>query len=105
MQNDKCKIIVLLRNNLNCRATSLRAAGGRCSAGAVCAAVDKIEEMREPEDFIGHRKRKDPAATSPTVRYLNHFLKKYINFQLSTFNFQFARQSNNLAFYLCPADK
>ncbi len=22
-----------------------------------CAAVDKIEEKRKPEDFIGHRKR------------------------------------------------
>ena len=33
------------------------AAGGRCSRGAWCAAVDKIEEKRKPEDFIGHRKR------------------------------------------------
>jgi len=23
----------------------------------LCAAVDKIEEMRKPEDFVGHRKR------------------------------------------------
>ncbi len=38
-------------------ATSLRAAGGRCSAGAVCAAVYKIEGKRKSEDFIGHRKR------------------------------------------------
>jgi len=38
-------------------ATSLGAAGGRRSPGAVCAAVDKIEEKRKPEDFIGHRKR------------------------------------------------
>ena len=29
------------------------AAGGRCSEGAVCAAVDKIKERRKPEDFIG----------------------------------------------------
>ena len=34
------------------------AAGGRCSRGGLrCAAVDKIEEERKPEDFIGHRKR------------------------------------------------
>ena len=33
------------------------AAGGRCSAGTLSAAVDKIEEKRKPEDFIGHRKR------------------------------------------------
>ena len=39
------------------RVASLRAAGGRYSAGAVCAAVYKIEEQRKPEDFIGHRKR------------------------------------------------
>ena len=38
---------------------SLRAAGGRCSAGAACAAVDKIEGLRKPEDFVGHRKRSD----------------------------------------------
>jgi hypothetical protein len=40
-------------------AASLRAAGGRCSAGAACAAVDKIEGLRKPEDFVGHRKRSD----------------------------------------------
>ena len=33
------------------------AAGGRCSELIYCAAVDKIEEKRKPEDFIGHRKR------------------------------------------------
>ena len=27
------------------------------------AAVDKIEEMREPEDFIGHRNRMAPVRT------------------------------------------
>ena len=32
------------------------AAGGRYSGVAGCAAVDKIEDQREPEDFIGHRK-------------------------------------------------
>ena len=37
--------------------TSPSAAGGRYSEGAVCAAVDKIEGMRKPENFIGHRKR------------------------------------------------
>ena len=39
-------------------AASLSAASGGYSEGAVCAAVDKIEEKRKPEDFIGHRKRK-----------------------------------------------
>ena len=34
-------------------ATSPSAAGGRYSEGAECAAVDKIEEKRKPEDFIG----------------------------------------------------
>ena len=29
------------------------AAGGRCSEGAVCAAVDKSKERRKPEDLIG----------------------------------------------------
>ena len=38
-------------------AVSPSAASGGCSEGAVCAAVDKIEEKRKPEDFIGHRKR------------------------------------------------
>ena len=27
------------------------------------AAVDKIEEKRKPEDFIGHRNRKSPSVT------------------------------------------
>jgi hypothetical protein len=36
---------------------SASAAGGRASELIYCAAVDKIEEMRKPEDFIGHRKR------------------------------------------------
>ena len=39
-------------------AASLSAASGGYSEGAVCAAVDKIEGKRKPEDFIGHRKRK-----------------------------------------------
>ena len=39
--------------------TSPSAACGRGSKGAVGAAVDKIEEKRKPEDFIGHRKRGD----------------------------------------------
>ena len=33
------------------------AAGGRCRAGALSAAVEKIEEKRKPDDFFGHRKR------------------------------------------------
>ena len=33
------------------------AAGGRCSAGTLNAAVEKIEEKRKPDDFFGHRKR------------------------------------------------
>ena len=33
------------------------AAGGRCSAGTLSAAVEKIEEKRKPDDFFGHRKR------------------------------------------------
>ena len=28
-----------------------------------CAAVDKIEGMRKPEDFIGHRKRDHHSAS------------------------------------------
>ena len=32
------------------------AAGGRCSKAVSCAAVDKIEELRKPEDFIENRK-------------------------------------------------
>ena len=36
---------------------SASAAGGRASELIYCAAVDKIEEKRKPEDFIGHRKR------------------------------------------------
>jgi len=35
----------------------LRAACGRKSGAKASAAVDKIEEKRKPEDFIGHRKR------------------------------------------------
>ena len=31
--------------------------GGKYSELIYCAAVEKIEEMREPEDFFGHRKR------------------------------------------------
>ncbi len=32
------------------------AARGRYSKVTGCAAVDKIEDQRKPEDFIGHRK-------------------------------------------------
>ena len=42
---------------------SLSAAGGRYSEMIYCAAVDKIEEMRKPDDFIGHRKRDCSADT------------------------------------------
>ena len=36
----------------------------------MCAAVDKIEEMRKPEDFVGHRKRSkyQPIILSSIVR-------------------------------------
>ena len=40
-----------------CPMTSASAAGGRASELTYCAAVDKIEEKRKSEDFIGHRKR------------------------------------------------
>ena len=33
------------------------AAGGGVKGGEQVAAVDKIEEKRKPEDFIGHRNR------------------------------------------------
>ena len=51
-------------------ATSPSAAGGRNSEGAVCAAVDKIEEKRKPDDFVGHRKRSwhKPIQLSSIVR-------------------------------------
>ena len=32
---------------------------------ALCAAVDKIEEKRKPEDFVGYRNR-TPGTTKPT---------------------------------------
>ena len=50
---------------------SLRAAGGRSSADAASAAVDKIEGKRKPEDFIGHRKGVDTQN-----RLLQIFVKK-----------------------------
>jgi len=40
-------------------AASPTAAGGGKREGAVCAAVDKIEGMRKPKDFVGYRKRSD----------------------------------------------
>ena len=46
-------------------AASLTAAGGRGREGAACAAVDKIEEKRKPEDFIGYRKRDARRAHNP----------------------------------------
>ena len=45
-------LLVLLSGN-----KSTSAACGRYSELIYCAAVDKIEEKRKPEDFIGHRKR------------------------------------------------
>ena len=33
----------------------------RMKRPSACAAVDKIEEKRKPEDFIGHRKREEDA--------------------------------------------
>ena len=35
------------------------AAGGRCRGIALCAAVEKFEDQRKPEEFFGHRKRSD----------------------------------------------
>ncbi len=49
-------------------ATSLPAAGGGSRASAVCAAVDKIEEKRKPEDFIGHRNRRSEATQIRNLR-------------------------------------
>ena len=36
---------------------SASAAGGRASELIYCAAVEKIEDQRKPDDFFGHRKR------------------------------------------------
>ena len=58
------------------RATSLGAAGGRRSQGAVCAAVDKIEEKRKPEDFIGHRNRADSPLTKMLVKRRNKYVRR-----------------------------
>ena len=57
---------------------------GRYSEGAVCAAVDKIEDQRKPDDFIGHRKRAKPTIGILIVGVIG----ASYNFQLSIFNFQ-----------------
>ena len=42
--------------------------------GERVAAVDKIEDQRKPEDFIGHRNR----GTCPAISKRGKFLAKYI---------------------------
>ena len=46
---EQSKALALGQNALRCQ--------WQIQQSVLCAAVDKIEEKRKPEDFIGHRKR------------------------------------------------
>ena len=47
----------------------------RIQRAGVGAAVEKIEEKRQPEDFFGHRKRGCEATSSPSAPAIGKALK------------------------------